>query len=124
MPKGLAHRSLFSDLKEGEILTSVRMWLEGNGYLFWRNALGPILRNGGRQWTPNPMKGFPDLCIVSRARPGLLVACELKREKGGRVSAEQLLWHEALRVAGCRVIVARSLDDFVDQLREIEIKNE
>lgn len=51
--------------------------------------------------------GFPDLILVRRDR---MIAAELKREVGGTVSSEQLLWLKAFDDAGLETGIWRPSD--------------
>ena len=77
--------------------------------LGWRSAhFRPAW--SGRGWrTPvqGDGAGFPDLILVRRER---VIAAELKREQGGRVSDDQLLWLRALDAAGLETAVWRPSD--------------
>lgn len=48
-----------------------------------------------------PERGFPDWVFAGNGR---VIYAELKR-RGGRVSAEQVAWHDALRQAGADVFI-------------------
>lgn len=63
-------------------------------------------------------KGVPDLCLpIARGdHHGLYV--ELKRQKGGRVSAEQKAWISALRGQGYRAEVCKGATEAWDVIRE------
>lgn len=63
-------------------------------------------------------KGVPDLCLpVPRGgHHGLYV--ELKRQKGGQVSAEQKAWISALRGQGYRAEVCKGATEAWDVIRE------
>jgi hypothetical protein len=54
-------------------------------------------------------KGLPDLIIVIEKK---LVFCELKREKGGVISAEQKEWIVAIKQSGNLAIVCRGFEEF------------
>ena len=60
------------------------------------------------------VKGYPDLFF-----PGLKMFIELKR-KGGRPSKEQKEWKLLLTSQGVLYILARSLDDVINILKEDE----
>lgn len=70
--------------------------------------------------------GIPDLMITSPpplyklAFRGVFV--EMKRQGGRKPTAEQLEWHEKLKVDGYKVIVAYGFDDAVEQLKELGYK--
>ena len=65
----------------------------------------------GQGMEPGTRAGFPDaaLPVARGCWFGLFV--ELKREKGGVVAAEQLAWHNALRLQGYRVAVCKGFDE-------------
>jgi hypothetical protein len=56
--------------------------------------------------------GIPDLCV-----PAWRTMIEMKRAKGGRVSADQAATHDALSKAGWLVIVAKGCDDAMARVR-------
>jgi hypothetical protein len=63
------------------------------------------------------LPGVPDLEI-----PEWNLYIEMKRQRGGRLSADQVRIHDALRRAGKRVIVAKGWEDAADQVRSIRRK--
>lgn len=77
---------------------------------------------GGRMKAAGLKKGVPDLWLpVPKGRyHGLVI--ELKREKGGRVSDEQMEWIKALTINGYRAVIAFGWDaarkEIADYLRE------
>jgi len=118
--------------REGYVLEAVLGWLEHSGFEHWRVPLSPIVRGGGKtkvSFSANPMRGFPDIVVISRSRPGTLYGFELKAPAqktmfkslpAGRVEKHQKDWHKRLISAGCKVAVVYSLDEFVSKLREFE----
>jgi len=62
--------------------------------------------------------GIPDLC-VPRGPGGLPIWIEMKRSKGGKLSAAQRSVIDYLRAAGHSVIVAHGCDDAIRQVTEI-----
>jgi hypothetical protein len=71
----------------------------------WRNkAQAALLKRAG------VLRGAPDLLIalVRKEWPGLFI--EMKRVKGGAVSPDQKIVHQALRSAGYKVEVAQGAD--------------
>lgn len=62
--------------------------------------------------------GVPDLMFIHDGHPYFL---ELKRERGGVVSADQTIMHDDLRKAGATVGIARGLSAAVDLLQEWEL---
>ena len=61
-------------------------------------------------------KGFPDYLVIVGNK---LVAIELKRTKGGRVSIEQREWLEALSSTGMWAIVAHGAKEAIDFIEKI-----
>ena len=55
--------------------------------------------------------GFPDLVAIV---DGTFIVIEMKRRKGGSVSAEQKSWIEALKLANIPVAVAKGADEAID----------
>ena len=59
--------------------------------------------------------GTPDLIICKHGRVCL---CEWKT-KQGRLTADQVLWHDELKAAGVDVLIARSIEDVLQWFGEI-----
>ena len=53
--------------------------------------------------------GFPDLMLFSKDKPDLFI--EMKREKNGRLSDEQIKCHQALADIGKTVITCHGFDE-------------
>ena len=68
----------------------------------------------GRLKAEGVSPGVPDLFIPAW---GLWV--EMKRQKGGALSADQKDWIEYLTICGYRCIVAKGADDAMTQIRAI-----
>jgi len=88
----------------------VRIYAVPNGEARSRTA-------GARLKAEGVSPGVPDLHI-----PEWRMWIEMKRAKGGRVSAEQADWHAYLRSIGDTVIVARGQHDAWRQIDEILTK--
>ena len=56
--------------------------------------------------------GVPDLVIIGNP----MIALEMKRERGGKLSDEQIEWHSVLRNVGWTVIVARGATEAIRML--------
>jgi len=101
---------------EAPILTACLDWLQWHKWEHWRVPLGPVMRGGGKAGharpSPNPLKGFPDICVISKRFPGKLMAFEVKSDTGA-LRPEQKTWGERLRKAGVEWAVVRSLDDLI-----------
>lgn len=59
--------------------------------------------------------GFPDFLVVL---PSQVIAIELKRRTGGRVSEEQLAWINALSLAGMPAKVCNGADESIKFIEE------
>ena len=100
-------------MKESEIQKQCIDWLRANG--FWANKLhvGPIQLGNGKRWAKNPLRGAPDIIAI---RDAIYYGIEVKRP-GGKLSNEQIRFHEEIRAKGGAVImVVYSLEDMVNQL--------
>ena len=69
--------------------------------------------NGAHMVAEGLKKGVPDICLpVARGgHHGLYI--ELKRERGGKVSPEQIAWIEALKNEGYVAAVCRGCDEAI-----------
>lgn len=61
--------------------------------------------------------GVPDLCLPVAARGAIGLYIEMKTATGP-VSGDQKRWHAALRAAGHIVVVCRSIESAIAELRE------
>lgn len=57
------------------------------------------------------LKGLPDILLIDREQYGQLVGIEIKRPKGGKVSAAQLLMKRRFELNNARYEVVKSLDE-------------
>lgn len=64
---------------------------------------------------PDLFLPVPRIASYARLRHGLYI--ELKRQRGGSVSAEQKDWHVALRAQGYEVVVAKGWEAAVVEIR-------
>lgn len=91
--------------------------------LAWLHAI-PNAGAGAQRGQAGKMKaegvksGVPDLCLPVPACGYHGAYIELKRQKGGRLSPEQALWREHLRVAGYAHLVAAGWEAARDFLIE------
>lgn len=69
------------------------------------------------KFIPDYNRGFPDRIVM--LPDGVLVWCETKRPKGGRVSVVQQMAHVKLRKLGQQVFVVKNKDEVDALLREI-----
>jgi VRR-NUC domain len=61
-------------------------------------------------------KGFPDYLVIVNSK---LLAIELKRVKGSRVSFEQKEWLAALSKAGIDAFISYGAQDAIDYIEQI-----
>lgn len=109
---------------EAKILKACCRWLDLNHYCYWRNSIGPVMRGGGKHaisFSPNPMRGFPDLSGIIPRSGGRMWAAEVKTAKG-KLSIYQVAWRDALTAAGVAYFVPRSVDELVAYLVDEELK--
>lgn len=71
----------------------------------------------GRLKAEGVSAGVPDLFV-----PAMNLWIEMKRQKGGSVSAEQKDWAEYLRGLGYEVIVGRGFEDAKQQVLQFVIR--
>jgi len=69
------------------------------------------LATAGRLKAEGVSPGVPDLFV-----PAMSLWIEMKRRKGGSISAEQRDWHKYLRSLGHEVIVGRGFDDAMQKI--------
>jgi hypothetical protein len=76
------------------------------------------LRAGAKAKREGRKAGVPDLClpVPRQGKHGLYI--EMKRQRGGTVSAEQRAWHIALRDVGHRVEVCRGATAAIEVLTD------
>jgi len=65
--------------------------------------------------------GVPDLVLPGPDPRWRCLAIEMKRRKGGKVSAEQEQWHGVLRSCGWHILVCYGADDAIAQLTTLGV---
>lgn len=93
---------------EAKILNDCLIALSQNGCLVWRNNTGALQDKTGRWVKFGLCNGSAD--IIGVAPGGKFLAVEVKAP-GGKVSADQHRFIQAVRVAGGLAGVARSPDE-------------
>lgn len=104
---------------EAQIQSETLRSLKGLGYHAFRLPLGNI-RMSGKSHIPNPMKGFPDILIFLKNKPGVVAWIEFKT-KTGKVSDSQKNIHSILNALGCPLLIARSSDMAIEWIKEIDV---
>jgi len=93
---------------EANILNEIMIALSQSGCLIWRNNTGVLKDSNGRPIKFGLCKGSADLIGV--AKDGRFLAVECKTSTG-RVRPEQLTFIAAVKRAGGRAGIARSVED-------------
>jgi hypothetical protein len=83
-----------------------------------RNKWGAIAKLKKTGWRP----GAPDIILLRRYL-GWPVAIELKRQRGGRLSPEQIALHKEMRAERWIVIVAEGAQAAIQELRDFGLDN-
>lgn len=106
-------------MREADFQRDLIAFLKRKEIEHWRMPIGPVMRNGGKTWSSNPLKGFPDLMgICTRTQRGRMWAVELKSPTG-KVSDDQAKWMARLKMAGAEVAVLRNMADAILFFRTI-----
>lgn len=119
-PKPPAEKTSPVKITESALQSSILLYLEAKGYFAWRAYTGPIIRAGAggtRVFGKNPNKGFPDVCGLLKASPGVFFAMEIKRPKTGVVSTEQAQWGKKIWENHGAWAVVHSLEEVTEFLR-------
>lgn len=103
---------------------AVIAWCEGYALADARARLLLHIPNGGSRHIVEASKlrrlgvraGVPDLLLPVAVAPYHGLWIEMKRRKGGLVSAAQHGWIDALRAEGYAVAVARGADEAIDTI--------
>ncbi len=131
-PVGVRKRS--KGRKESEVSASIQAYLAMRNDIFWWRANTSAGMAPSGQYMRSGMKGQADIqgvqaCVVpSWIQPreneifGRFIAIEVKREKGGKVSAEQERWGANVMNHGGLYIVARGAGDVEDALGTERVK--
>jgi hypothetical protein len=95
--------------KENDIQLEILRYLRSRDLLFWRFSPDTYIPAIGRyvkhEYVPN---GLPDIMVLVK---GKMIGLEVKKKKGGRTSADQLLMQRRFRRLGHEYHVVRSVDD-------------
>ena len=102
-----------TEAQEAQVLVS---YLRLKGYKFTHipNETGSsqeARRRAVRMKQQGTSKGFPDYLIITKAG---LIAIELKRRKGSRITPEQLEWLDALNTSGTFAAIAHGAAEAIE----------
>ena len=100
------------ELREKDISRTVCDFLKAQGWRLIRMNVSTVNFRG--QWVNYGEKGMPDYLAVYYLHDGfaLLLWLEFKRQRGGRLSAEQVAWSEKERRDGAVVFTVSDIDHF------------
>lgn len=114
----MPHKRVFEP-SEKEIENTILHWLAMNKYFAWKNQstgiFDPVRKCYRRSRNPFHIRGVAD--ILGLMPDGRLLAIEVK-SKRGVVSLEQKEFVKRVAEAGGIALIARSLDDVINALRE------
>ena len=96
---------------------AILQWLNYNGFRAYSVYNGAVYSAKRESYlrNPNKLKGIPDICGY-RFSDGKALFVEIKTGKD-RVSPEQLIFHTDAKKAECIVLVCKSTDDFMEQIK-------
>lgn len=103
--------------EEGELADFAEAALKVSGLMWHRVPLGGLPKvgaNGRIFLVPNPMKGYPDFDITTKA--GIRSGMELKA-KNGRFSEEQIKWKEKFESNNCNYRSCRTENEVMDYIQ-------
>lgn len=95
------------------------LWAKGYRFHHSPNATGSSAearRRAVRMKRMGTSPGFPDLLVFAH---GHRIAIELKRQKGGRATPQQIEWLDTLSNYGFSVKVARGAKEAIDFIEEV-----
>lgn len=94
-------------------------WLETKGYTYTAIPNSTFTKSW-KQKARNDLlglrSGFPDLAIVAE---GHFLAVEMKKQKGGRATENQLKWIKALTEAGIPAKVCNGADEAIAFIKSV-----
>ena len=103
---------------EKDIQKAIIEYLNASGFWVWRNNTGAMVLEGKNGKKRFFRAGFPGISdIIGIAPDGRFVAIEVKR-KGGKVTQNQQAFLNAVRGMGAYGIVAYSLDDAMEFVKQ------
>lgn len=103
-------------MKESRLKSEIVKLLRLYNIFAWINRNVGVYDVRRGRWIPSTVRGVPD--IIGCLPDGRMLAIEVKSERG-RLTMWQEIFLEELRQRGAVVIVARSLDDVVNVLKNL-----
>lgn len=105
-------------LSEREVSAQVVAFMQAEGWTAKRNQVGTFAKGGGsKSYFRFGKPGEADYTFVRYLRtryPGQAAVChiEMKREKGGVISPDQIAWRREQEAMGAVVLMASDFDSF------------
>lgn len=97
---------------ESDPKLAILKYLTKKGYVCWKHHKNTFnAKLGIRISDPYTPNGLPDIMFIDKEAYGQLVGLEIKRPKGGRVSADQVLMKKRFESNNARYEVVKSLDE-------------
>ncbi len=104
-------------LAEREVAKAVIGWLRMRGWLALRLNAGAVRGITGNSFMRLQPKGCPDWVALRYDRQPLFL--EFKKSHGGKLSADQLAFHEDLTRRSLRVWVVSNINEFLKMADEL-----
>lgn len=97
---------------ESDPKLAILRYFTKKGYVCWKHHKNTYnAKLGIRTSDPYVPNGLPDIMLIDPEQYGQLVGLEVKRPKGGRVSAGQILMKKRFELNNARYEIVRSVDD-------------
>lgn len=97
---------------ESDPKLAILKYLTKKGYLCWKHHKNTYnAKLGIRTSDPYVPNGIADILLINKEQYGQLWGLEIKRPKGGRVSADQILMKKRFELNNARYEIVKSVDD-------------
>ena len=108
-----------NEILEHDIQNEIRIWCGEHDLLAIRINVG-LFRDlySERIINSGPPKGWPDLQIFDNNAKTIFCECKARY---GRLREEQKKIHAELRKRGFKVIVPKSLEEFIEEMKEYDL---
>lgn len=110
----MAQRPKKKSVLEADPKLKILQYLTKKGYVCWKHHKNTYnAKLGIRISDPYTPNGLPDLMLINREEYGQLWGLEIKRPKGGRISASQILMKKRFELNNARYEVVKSVEDVI-----------
>lgn len=97
---------------ESDPKLAILKYLTSKGYLCWKHHKNTFnAKLGIRTSDPYVPNGIADILLINKEAYGQLWGLEIKRPKGGRVSADQILMKKRFELNNARYEVVKSVEE-------------